>query len=59
MDAACARNALHFIIPLNIFPKAVFNSIENYPTNHLSFWCKEVINAYQLTCFDDGDDAHE
>ena len=58
MESACAHNALYFIMSPDIYPKALFKHVEKCPTNHLAFWCTEVINAYRLNCFEVGDEVH-
>ena len=37
----------------------MFYNIHEFSTNHLLSWCSEVLAAYRLGCFDDGDESHE
>ena len=54
-----AQLAFHEVATLKFFDNRLFYNIHEFATNHLLTWCAEVLTAYQLGCFDDGDNSHE
>ena len=44
---------------LKIFEDQFLVELDQFATNHLLFWSKEVMAAYTMCCFDDGDRNHE
>ena len=54
-----AQIAYHEVATLNLFENRMFFNIHEFATNHLLAWCSEVLTAYRLGCFDDGDESHE
>ena len=57
-EQQAAQVAFHEVATLNFFDNRLFCNIHEFATNHLLAWCSEVLTAYQLGCFDDGDESH-
>ena len=57
-EQLAAQLAYHEVATLRIFDNRLFCNIHEFATNHLLVWCSEVLTAYQLGCFDDGDESH-
>ena len=58
-EQEAAQNAYHAATSLNLFENRMFFNIHEFSTNHILTWCSEVLTAYCLGCFDDGDQSHE
>ena len=58
-EQVAAQSAFHEVATLKFFDNRLFCNIHEFATNHLLNWCSEVLTAYQLGCFDDGDESHE
>ena len=58
-EQQAAQLAFHEVATLKFFDNRLFYNIHEFVTNHLLTWCAEVLTAYQLGCFDDGDNSHE
>ena len=58
-EQQAAQLAFHEVATLKFFDNRLFYNMHEFATNHLLTWCAEVLTAYQLGCFDDGDESHE
>ena len=58
-EQIAAQLAYHELTSFNVFDNRMFYNIHEFATNHLLTWCSEVLTAYRLGCFEDGDQSHE
>ena len=58
-EQVAALSAFELVKNFSLFEGQLFKDVGLYATKHLLAWCHEVLAAYSLGCFEEGDSNHE